>query len=295
MQGIVEDAKITLFGLLSSAVYILNRDSITEENFVTADRLIQLYMIRFQNTYGPINMRYNVHILSHLVMVCRKWGPLFSHSTSPFESWNCILGKKVTSPKAVADQIVQRYFLKALIAEVPGSPDIDQVVKDEVEFIMQKDASKPTLVLGSNKFYGRGRERDTTLEERQALMDEGLDFLHLQEFLKMKYTCFEFRSINYNPHEDIRTDNSYVYTFDNYFGRILSIVVLGEGGNAVAGLFVERFNVGGRLSGVHHIVQLLERADIHFVNPREVRNLAICVHVGDVTYIMAVANHGEID
>ncbi|KAE8744728.1 hypothetical protein FOCC_FOCC008636 [Frankliniella occidentalis] len=295
MQGIVQPEKITLFGLLSSAIYILSRDSITEQNFQTADRLIRLYMIRFQNTYGPINMRFNIHMLSHLVKVCRSWGPLFVHSTAPFESYNCILGKKVTSPKAAADQIVQRYFLKSLIAEVPGSPDISPVVKEEVAFIMQKDVSRPTVVVGSSKLYGRVTARETTVEERQALMDEGLDAIQLQEFVKMKYNFFEFRSINYNPNEDIRSDNSLIYTFQNFFGRILSIVSIGEGDNKIVGLFVERYNVGERLSGVHHIVQLLDRADIHFIRPHDVRNLAIKVIIGNVSFIMAMANNSEID
>ncbi|KAK3932655.1 Putative pre-16S rRNA nuclease [Frankliniella fusca] len=295
MQGIVEDAKISHFGLLSSAVYMLSRDSITEQNFLTADRLIRLYLLRFQNTFGTINMRFNVHMMSHLVSVSRKWGPLFAHSTGPFESMNCIMGNKVTSPKAAADQIVQRYFLKALIAEVPGSADINEVVKEEIAFIMQKDTSRPTLVFGNNKFYGSATERVVTMEERQALEDEGLDFVRLQEFVKLKYNFLEFRSINYHPDEDIRSDNSFVYTYSIFFGRILSIVALGEAMNRVAGMFVERFNVGRRLSGVHHIVELLDRADIHFVTPDEVRNLSIKISVRNVNYIMAMANQFEID
>ena len=273
MQGIVPAETLIHFGLLSSAVYILSRDSISEQGFQTADRLLRLYLIRFQNTYGPGNMRFNLHMLSHLVMVCRKLGPLWCHSTSFFESWNFILGQKVTSPKGSADQIVLRYFLRALIAQIPGDDDTREEVKDEIAFIMTKgtDRGRPSLVHGDCQFYGPAVRRMTTADERRLLGEEGLENVQvLEEFIKMKFNHMEFWSIGYHPEWDIRSDNTYLYTHDNFFCRILAIVAAGDENNRISGMVVERYNVGEHPNGVRHMVHILDRDECLCIQMSEI-------------------------
>ena len=137
---------VRLFALLSKAVFMLSRDSVTLEEVDDAERCLERFSEDFQTIFGPGKMRFNVHVLLHVLRAVRMWGPLQFHSTFFFESLNGRLKKYIRSPKGAADQIVNCHLMLSLVNSFAFHPALDEEVRDELDFILsglQFDGSYP--------------------------------------------------------------------------------------------------------------------------------------------------------
>ena len=113
--------------MLSRATTILvMKDSITEEDFEEADILFVIYVTEFERLFGVQNMRYNIHILLHVVKVCRLLGPCYVHSTFQFESCNLKIRKHIQSMKDPLNQIVTRHLILDFVRGVSENPEISE-------------------------------------------------------------------------------------------------------------------------------------------------------------------------
>lgn len=73
---------------LLEAIFLLNQSSISAEDIVKSERLLNYFVYMFPCLYGERYMTINMHSLLHLPdMVC-KIGPLWATSCFPFESAN---------------------------------------------------------------------------------------------------------------------------------------------------------------------------------------------------------------
>ena len=127
---------VRLFALLSKAIFMLSRDSVTMDEVDEAERCLQQFAQDFQRIFGPGKMRFNVHVLLHVARAVRMWGPLQYHSTFFFESLNGRLKKSIRSPKGAADQIINRHLLMSLVNTFTFDPELDAEVREELDFIL---------------------------------------------------------------------------------------------------------------------------------------------------------------
>lgn len=81
------------------SIYVLNQASVSPENINLAEDLLKDFVALFSDSYGEENMTANLHRLSHLAEIVRKFGPLFVTSCLPFENANGILKKLVKGTK----------------------------------------------------------------------------------------------------------------------------------------------------------------------------------------------------
>ncbi|KAK3910089.1 Halomucin [Frankliniella fusca] len=292
LVDIVPQRYLRLVGLLSNAVFLLSRDVILEENLVEAHRCIEEFVRRFQDLYGPGQMNFSVHILTHLVECVRNWGPLFCHSTFPFESWNHHIAKAVSSPKGAIDQIAMRFLMKFMVDGIPEDPDISQEVKDIIHHKVMGKKLHAVRTLEGAHFLGQPIHRDASEREVQILAAAGYHQNQLTEYCRMKWRGLECRSLRYRA--DLQSNNTLVYTTEDEFGVVHNIVVL-EGAHVVAGIFVQFFMCGDGLHGASHVVPILQNRDVEFVTINEIRNLAIKIKLGEQWYITPMANQHEID
>ncbi|KAK3916627.1 Halomucin [Frankliniella fusca] len=294
MIDIVPNRYLRHFGLLSKAIFLLTRDVITEETLQIADRTLNEYVNLFQEVYGPQNMRFNVHILTHLVQCVRNWGPLWAHSTFPFESWNGRLAKKMSSPKGAIDQIVMRYLMHSLISSIPGNEQISDNVKEIIELQIIGSSMKDTVVVDNAYFFGQAVHRDATAVEVALLEESGYgNYNNLIEFTQVKVRGLECRSSRYR--QDIESHNCFIYTKDDYFAVVDSIVILSDGVNQIGGVFLTVFEVGDAVLGVDHLVPIVNSDEKAFEVINNVKNVAIKGKIRDLWYISPMHNQCEID
>ena len=125
LRGIVRNNRhMNLLKMLSRAVFLVMKDSITEEDLQEAERLFFNYVEEFQRIYTVSRMRFNIHMLLHIVSVVRLLGNLFVHSTHNFESWNMKMKRCIKSMKDPLKQLITRHLIQLFIASVPADDSL---------------------------------------------------------------------------------------------------------------------------------------------------------------------------
>ncbi|XP_064474212.1 uncharacterized protein LOC135388539 isoform X2 [Ornithodoros turicata] len=83
--------------LLSFNVNLEELDSIQAE--------VLSFARRYQALYGTASMTYNMHLVTHLVLCVKNWGPLWAYSNFPFEHFNGVLTRMCHGTRHIESQI----------------------------------------------------------------------------------------------------------------------------------------------------------------------------------------------
>ncbi|XP_031789054.1 uncharacterized protein LOC116418010 [Nasonia vitripennis] len=104
---LLEDEIVEYWTLLVNSLYILLKDCITMEELDNADRMLHEFNLKTEKLFTKKAMTFNVHQLLHISASVYNWGPLWSHSTFPFESANHHLLQTIHCANGVNLQIVR--------------------------------------------------------------------------------------------------------------------------------------------------------------------------------------------
>ena len=85
LEGILVARYIRHLKLLANATFLLSQDSISEEDFFLAEENLLEFCVEFEDIFGVDKMKFNVHMLLHLVEICRILDNLWSHTTFNFQ------------------------------------------------------------------------------------------------------------------------------------------------------------------------------------------------------------------
>ena len=97
--------------LFVGAIFLLLQESISEDDLLTAEAMLRLFVRDIGALYGDKHYTYNMHMLTHLVLYVRRWGPLWSTSAFLFESFNGVLSKMIHGSKNEGKELVNQIFL----------------------------------------------------------------------------------------------------------------------------------------------------------------------------------------
>jgi len=86
--GILKPKYVIHLAMLSQATFLLLQKKVTKEEIEEAKRLFVTYTFYFQIYFGEENMRYCIHLLSHIDQCVYSFGPMWTHSRLPYESKN---------------------------------------------------------------------------------------------------------------------------------------------------------------------------------------------------------------
>ena len=97
--------------------------------------------------------------------------------------------------------------------------------------------------------------------------------------------------------DDIKSLNSLIYTYDDQFCKVESIVVFRQRGNLIGGMFTRNYEVDDlhQFHNVAHIVPIVNEGDLSFLSIQNVRDLAIKRKLIEEQYITCMSNQLEID
>ena len=301
LRGVMRDDAqeyLNHFALLSQAVFLLSRETISPEDINEAERCIDLYVELFQEYFGEENMRYNLHILKHVVEMVRRWGPLYVQTTTNYESWNHHLVKNVTSPKGSVDQVVDRFLMSSFVTSTLQRDDVSDRVKNNIMSILE-ESLKNFVQVGNAKLVGRSFRRPPSDEELALLQVRGYNPQRVVQFKRIKVDGVEYRSRHYRYNgEETKSDDSYIYSWHDEFCQIDKILLVQEGEERAVFLTA---NVLRTLDPVNPSTTYIVEIDINIQNPLilltldEIRIHAIRVNSRNHASIMPVANRYEID
>lgn len=117
LPGCVPDVYVKHVRLLSAALYILLKSTITRQEIDEAEKMLFRFVGQHQMLFGKEHMVMNIHLLKHLVESVRDLGPLWSHSAFPFERNNGVLLNKVNGTTDVLLQISSKYCLSKSVVD----------------------------------------------------------------------------------------------------------------------------------------------------------------------------------
>jgi len=102
--------KTNLFhALLVKCIYILSKSEITITELNTCEEDLMKLVALFEVLYAE-SMRFNVHMLLHVVQSVRMSGPLWATSAFLFENNIYFLKQLVNGPKGVEQQIAKKFL-----------------------------------------------------------------------------------------------------------------------------------------------------------------------------------------
>ena len=117
----------TLIAVLSTAIYLLSSNHVTQEEIRNSEKLLLTFQRGVHKLCGDSAMTYSLHAISHLPMQVNWFGPLWSFSASMFESAFGHLTSFVTGTQNKASLMINRFIryhgcvMASSIATVPDN------------------------------------------------------------------------------------------------------------------------------------------------------------------------------
>ncbi|KAE8739390.1 hypothetical protein FOCC_FOCC015112, partial [Frankliniella occidentalis] len=124
------------FKLLHLAIVLLCKQSVTDDDIILSQLLLDEFVKQYEIIYGMKRMTYNLHVLRHLPSVVRELGPLWTSSCFMFENLNGAL-KHVVHGTQQAGVQVQNYF--ELLTQLPTM--IDNLQPSKLKNLCKKMSS----------------------------------------------------------------------------------------------------------------------------------------------------------
>lgn len=88
LAGLMQEDVFENFKCLVAAIALLNSDTVTNDMVQEAERLLHIFVSRFEHLYGQEFCTLNVHQLLHLPACVRDLGNLWVFSCFPYEDLN---------------------------------------------------------------------------------------------------------------------------------------------------------------------------------------------------------------
>jgi hypothetical protein len=110
--GLHQKKYLDHFNLLSSSIYILSKNEISQNELQICRQNLLLFHKQYEQYFKIENVTMNLHLMHHLVDRVEKLGPLWAQSAFAYETNNGILVKSVKGTSSVLPQIAKSYILK---------------------------------------------------------------------------------------------------------------------------------------------------------------------------------------
>lgn len=171
----------------------------------------------FSLIYSFKQYTYNVHQLLHMVKSINNWGPLWAHSSFPFEAANHKLLQAIHSARGVISQIVRflNIELTVKILERTIYPDCSTMVINFCENLVAP-RTKKALKLSSVTYFGTKRTVNHSFIERFQIPKTTLIFSKI-----VKNGCLFETSLKINQ----RSCNFYAQISNGNFVELVNFLV----------------------------------------------------------------------
>ncbi|XP_031777409.1 uncharacterized protein LOC116415911 [Nasonia vitripennis] len=145
------------WALLVESLSICLGTRITYSELNRANGMLYKFVSEVEDMYSLTAMTYNVHQLLHLVKSVHNWGPLWAHSTFPFEAANHKLLTAIHSAKGVVLQIIRYTNIQRTVQILENRlyPYCSKLVLDFCQQITSPLARK-TLKISCITYFGCG-------------------------------------------------------------------------------------------------------------------------------------------
>lgn len=208
---------VNYWKLYVDSLFTLLQEKIPSQELDEADEKLYKFVFLTQQIFSESAMNYNIHLLLHLGRCVLNWGPLWCHSTFPFETANHHMLTAIHCSKGVNLQIVRyiNILQSARYLESKIFPHASQVVIDYCRELSVKRLKK-SLKLRSVTYLGCGK-----------LVNDKACQLGLTVEQTFAYDRVIISSILFASSDKVnkRSNNSYAQLIDGTFVKIKTFIV----------------------------------------------------------------------
>lgn len=292
LYGILPNRYLQHLAKLSQIIHLINNTSVTSEELDEAERLLQEYVHDYERYFGEKSMTPVVHLLTHIVDCVRHWGPIWTVSAFIYEAWNRHILEDVTSPNAIADQIVTRFLIARFLEKVARMDSTSEKMKRYIKELLNiNDHQEPPQGV---------RFKVIQEDKNRSLTDVEQENLPLAYDIPDKVKSFQkvsINGINFERSDRKKTQHcdSVIHYGNNKYGKISSIVEFMSQGQRVRGLFVNAFDVERAAFGTRYIKKVRETRRLTFLTDFEKILPAFTMTIDEEIYAARLANTYETD
>lgn len=228
LQDILPEKEFETFRILSYIIATLTARTISQQQINQVEGLINIFISNYTEIYPEEMHKYNIHMLTHLVEVVRRFGPLITNSAYQVEDWIGKLAKLVKSPKWVSEQVLNKSLMSASIVTTVLSnfehhtPDFQKHVAGYFP-ILEENCPKP----GTKKKYPLTEPEASLLNSHfNCTVD-----LHSKDIYQIDKVIFGKHYISTNDYSTKRneqTNNQYIKTFAGNYYLIDNIIMIDD-------------------------------------------------------------------
>lgn len=269
-------------------MYYLHNDSVTMEELDETERLLSQYVRQFEEYFGETNMSLNVHLMTHLTATVRNWGPTWATDAYKYESWNKRIVDKVTSPNCRAEQIANRFLMAKFIDSIVWDDEIAEETKSLIAEIRKVHRSYGGEI--HNDFTGLGKmvnRLPTDIEKAALRMRLGYEPEHVTCYKKAKIYGNEYRSKNDKTNIYC---NSLIFSKDNGYGEIMTIVEFKHGEDRIYGMFIKKLRVIKSAFKTQYMKKVNITNEIYIMEISQTMKLAVQISIQNGCYCYALPN-----
>lgn len=219
LSSFLNKTKFQHWLLFSNSIYILLQDKISYSDLQFAKESLVTFVKEYNKLYTTAKMKFNVHLLLHLVQSVENFGPLWSQSTFSFESANHIILKAIHSANGVTHQIVRFVNIKHC------SHILRANLKTHVSHLLQEyyddffNGNRVSSAIKNNEFtyfHGGDYNRDAfELVDSSTLPNKYSLYTKI-----VKDSCLYSVSI-----KEMRSDNSFAKLVDGTFVHVIAFLI----------------------------------------------------------------------
>ncbi|XP_071820179.1 uncharacterized protein [Apostichopus japonicus] len=213
LSGILSDVYLNHFALLVEAMFLLNGDSISQEQLLHCDRLLYQFGCTFSILYGDRYMTAVVHQLVHITDVVRHLGPLWVYSCFALEDTNGSLLKMVKGTQKPELQIVANLQIMLKLPTLSLLVHEESFIKSFVKKLTYKKRQAKNCLKVSEVFDIVGTQQEYYPSEvEMKLLANYLGFVPKRcfKFLRLQLREVMFHSMEY---VFVRKRNSYTVKY----------------------------------------------------------------------------------
>lgn len=270
--GYLQEIYLQHWILFVRALFLLLQDNIKSEDLNEADLLLRRFVKETQTLYGDRAMTYNMHQLTHLVLVVKRWGPLWATSAFPFENFNGFLASSAHYTKHLDQEMVNNLTI------AQGLQVLRNKIYDSDDFQLS-DTTSCTLgnCITSEKICD---------SDKNLLITHHIDINDVKFFSRAKinnnmYTSELYKNIKTNSYTVTleNNDNSVSYGFIKCFIEIENqlYIILQDFDIQHSKMFVHE----GTQSIVEHILPVQKSARIQLIKVNNIKSISHVIRVKD--------------
>lgn len=237
LLNIIPREYVSHVNLLSSALHIILRKSITKSDLEKAHILVLRYVFLFEQYYGKEQMVINIHLLLHLKKSIEYLGPAWTNVAFGFEGANKTLLEMKKGPSSIAQEIARKYLVFRSLPILCERYATTDNTLDFCQNLSGRTLLKSFTRIGDTVLLGRGNQAVLDQNEHECLMlARFVNFTEVLAYERFILGGIRYCTSSYNRAS--KTDDSYICIQNESRGRIQKILRCVEGGNLSVKLLV---------------------------------------------------------